>query len=242
MKRCAALLSVFLLFSGFLFAANFNSKMSDSELETLKNGGLLVRNIDFYSNISLDAADKAYTDFLRSKMKKLAPRYLVEVIKYIPYEGMEDLPERFENILNNVQDYVGIPYWSVEAERWFDLFTYAKITDKYNDDEKYVVKADLRMDPFDIVSERFEVRKTENSFLYLAINENKLSYHNVLDCVWPERMQIGIYVFRDDETGCWVMYGIGGVRAPRFPFFHKRISISFINRIKTLCEYFLNKL
>ena len=178
-----------------------------------------------------------------ASMKELKPKYLVEVIKYIPYDGNENLPESLEAILNNVEEYVGIPYWSVESKKWFDLFTYAKIVDEYYDEveDMRVVKADLTMDPFDVVCERFEVRRAEDEIFYLAVNENKLSYHKKLDCIWPEKMKIGIYVFRDENNN-WVMYGIGGVKAPKFPIFHKRISVSFENRIRTLCLYFLDKI
>lgn len=246
MKNPALKKIFFLLIFSFSFFVSaseiFNSKMSDYEISELKNGEVLIRNIEFYKNMSLDASDNFFTEILRSKIKKLSPKYLVEVIKFIPYEGMENLPERLEYILNNVSDYVGIPYWSVESEKWYELFTYAEIKEKYEDGDKYVLKADLEMDPFDIICERIEVSRTEDSILYLALNENKLSYHKTLDCIWPQRMLIALYVFRDYDSGNWVMYGIGGVRAPRFPIFHKRISVSFENRIKTLCLYFIDKL
>lgn len=238
--RRLKLLFCFLMICSSVFCENFNSKISEEEIEQLEDGNVLIRNIEFYSNICLEKEGKILSSYLFDAMKKLKPKYLVEVIKYIPYEGMENLPESFETILNNVQDYVGIPYWSVEAKKWYDLFTYAQIKEKYEEEDKYVVKADLEMDPFDVVCERFEVRRTDDEIFYLAVNENKLSYHKKLDCIWPERMKIGIYVFKDQDK--WVMYGIGGVRAPRFPIFHKRISVSFENRIKTLCLYFLDKL
>lgn len=241
MKRIVIFLFTLNILIFSLAGENFNKKISDQEIHELEDGAVLIRNIEYYNNICLNKEGKDLSEFLLTSMKKLHPKYLVEVIKYLPYEGNEDLPEKLENILNNVEEYVGIPYWSVESKKWYDLFTYAKIIDQYEEEDKRVVKADLTMDPFDVVCERFEVRRTDDEIFYLAVNENKLSYHNKLDCIWPEKMQIGIYVFRD-ENNHWVMYGIGGVKAPKFPVFHKRISVSFENRIRTLCCYFLDRI
>ena len=91
------------------------------------------------------------------------------------------------------------------------------------------------MEPFGTVHEVIQIKKLDDSILYSAINTNKLRYHDQFDCVWPEKMLICIYLFRDGDN--WVLYGIGGVNAPRIPFFTQRIETSFINRIKTFCDY-----
>ena len=54
-----------------------------------------------------------------------------------------------------------------------------------------------------------------------------------------QKMKICILLFRDEDK--WVFYGIGGVNAPRIPFFTERIQTSFINRINTFCSYIFKK-
>ena len=221
---------------------NFNSKMSKQELELLEKGEVLIRDIDNIRNISLNMENKHFSKELITSMKKIRPRYLAEVITYIPYDGMEDLPERFDRSLYNASDFTGIPYWSEESQQWFDLFSYAELKDKYSKGNKEFVIVDVVMDPLDVVTGRFEVQKTKSEFLYQAFNETKVTYRKIIECVKPEKMEVAIYVFYDKDSNNWIMYGIGGVRAPRFPIFHKRIMVSFMNRTKSLCMYFLSKL
>ena len=69
---------------------------------------------------------------------------------------------------------------------------------------------------------------------------DKLRYDDAIDCVWPQKMKISILLFQYEDN--WVLYGIGGVNAPRIPFFTQRIQTSFINRIKTFCSFIFQKL
>ena len=91
------------------------------------------------------------------------------------------------------------------------------------------------MEPFGIIKEDIEIKKDNDSILYSAINKNLLSYYDKFNCVWPEKLMICIYLHRDGDN--WILYGVGGVNAPRIPFFTQRIETSFINRIKTFCDY-----
>ena len=52
-------------------------------------------------------------------------------------------------------------------------------------------------------------------------------------------MKICILLIRDGDN--WILYGIGGVNAPRVPFFTERIQTSFINRINTFCSFIFKK-
>ena len=95
------------------------------------------------------------------------------------------------------------------------------------------------MKPFDYVNERIEISNDNEAILYIATNTNKLRYLDKFDCIWPEKMKICILLFRDGDN--WVLYGIGGVNAPRIPFFTERIQTSLINRINTFCSYIFKK-
>ena len=49
-----------------------------------------------------------------------------------------------------------------------------------------------------------------------------------------------ITVFRDGDN--WILYGIGGVDALKLWFIEDRVETSFINRIKTFCNFIFTKL
>ena len=95
------------------------------------------------------------------------------------------------------------------------------------------------MEPFDLVKEDIELIRGTDSILYTSVNTNKLRYLDKFDCIWPKKMKICILLLRDGDN--WVLYGIGGVNAPRVPFFTERIQTSFINRINTFCTFIFQK-
>lgn len=238
MKRLFSII-VFSILCFSLSAQVFNDKLTTEELEQLNNGEVIIKNINYKRNMCLNINDETLAGELNTIITKLSPKYLAEVIQFKPYEGNEDLPQRLEAVLNNVPEYAGIPYWSVRAEEWYDLYESAVITDIIEEDNRKTIKADLIMSPFNVVNEVIDIAKTEDEILYVAKNTNLLRYHDKFDCVWPEKMKICIYLFRDGDR--WILYGIGGVNAPRIPFFVERIQTSFINRINTFCSFIFKK-
>ena len=95
------------------------------------------------------------------------------------------------------------------------------------------------MEPFGTIHETIQLKRTADSVFYSAVNLNKLRYHDQFDCVWPKKLKICIILIRDGDN--WLLYGAGGVNAPRIPFFTERIETSFINRIKTFCNFIFTK-
>ncbi|MCR4734628.1 MAG: hypothetical protein K5829_06480 [Treponema sp.] len=238
MKRLLFAVIFFLI--TFNASANvFNQKLTEDELAQLKKGELLIKNINFTKNMCLTNNSIKLGDALISELEDLNPKYLAEVIQFKPYKDNEDLPKRLEETLNNVSDYAGIPYYSVQKDKWYNLYDSATITDTKISGNKKIITADLIMKPFDYVNERIEISSDNEAILYTATNTNKLRYLDKFDCIWPEKMKICILLFRDGDN--WVLYGIGGVNAPRIPFFTERIQTSLINRINTFCSYIFKK-
>ncbi len=172
------------------------------------------------------------------------PKYLAEIIQIKPYKGNENLPEVLTQLLYNVSDYKGIPYYSERRQKYFNLYDSAAISSEkvISSNANSTVKeleAVFEMEPFGTVYETINLTQTTNSVYYSSINNNKLRYKDEFDCVWPKKLKICIILFRDGDN--WVLYGIGGVNAPRIPFFTERIETSFINRIKTFCSFIFSK-
>ncbi len=239
MKRilCSALFLFTLVFS--VFADPFNSRLTEDERAKIATGEILIKNINYEKFVCLKKGEVTLGDKLLTEIHDLNPKYLAEVIQIKPYKGNEDLPQRLEAILNNVPEYAGIPYYSVRHDAWWNLYDSAEIKEVIERADGKTIKADLLMEPFDIVQEDIELTRGADSILYSAVNTNKLRYLDKFDCIWPRKMKICILLFRDGDN--WVLYGIGGVNAPRVPFFTERIQTSFINRINTFCSFIFKK-
>ena len=239
MKRilCSALFLFTLVFS--VFADPFNSRLTEDERAKIATGEILIKNINYEKFVCLKKGEVTLGDKLLTEIHDLNPKYLAEVIQIKPYKGNEDLPQRLETLLNNVPEYAGIPYYSVRHDAWWNLYDSAEIKEVIERADGKTIKADLLMEPFDIVQEDIELTRGADSILYSAVNTNKLRYLDKFDCIWPRKMKICILLFRDGDN--WVLYGIGGVNAPRVPFFTERIQTSFINRINTFCSFIFKK-
>ena len=237
-----AILLIFIVQNSF--AGVFNKNMTAEEQKTLDRGEVLIKNIAYQKNMSLNKDFNENTQALTEEIKQLNPKYLAEIIQIKPYKGNENLPEVLTELLYNVSDYKGIPYYSERNKKYYNLYDSAEIQkETIITQNTYKTSKELEalfvMEPFDKVYETINLTQTSNSVYYSSINTNKLRYKDEFDCVWPKKLKICIILFRDGDN--WVLYGIGGVNAPRIPFFTERIETSFINRIKTFCNYIFTK-
>ncbi len=239
MKKTLFSLFILLSLTAAAFSDPFNNKLTASEREQIAGGEILIKNINYEKFMCLQRGESELGDKLLAEIRDLNPKYLAEVIQIKPYKGNEDLPQRLETMLNNVPEYAGIPYYSVRAEQWYNLYDSAEIVETTEKSDGKFMKADLKMEPFDLVQEDIELTRGKDTILYTAVNTNKLRYFDKFDCVWPRKMKICILLLRDGDN--WVLYGIGGVNAPRVPFFTERIQTSFINRINTFCTFIFKK-
>ncbi|MGI5096800.1 hypothetical protein IZU27_03385 [Treponema socranskii] len=223
------------------FALPFNDKLSQAERADLESGKVIVRNISRASNMCLEASGESAQKIIRD-INDLNPSYLAEVIQVKPYAGNEDLPARLEDTLMNISDYVGIPYYSERHERYYDLYSEAKIKDNFIGDDGLTrkVKADLTMEPFGIIETSISISSGADFVYYVSTNDNTLVYEERFKCAKPKNMKSAILLFRDGDN--WILYGAGGVKAMKIIFFEKRIETSFINRIKTFCNFIFEKL
>ncbi len=238
MKKTFFLASA-ILFSAAVFAIPFNSKLSDEERAKLENGEVITRNIDKYKNLSIDSESFA-AQTLRKEIDETDPNYLAELAQIRPYEGNEDLIEKLYSVLSDIESYAGIPYWSVQHDRYFDLYKTAEIKSKEQisgTTEKY--EADLYMSPFGNIETPISIEKGEDYLIYISSNNNSLKVKG-MTAVKKQNLKSVIILFKDGDN--WILYGAGGCKAPKVAMFQKRIETSFINRIKTFCNYVFTKI
>lgn len=240
MKKIAEMALFFAMsFSTSLFALPFNSKLTGEDLEKVNNGEIVIRSIDKYKNISIESESYAVQE-MRRQIDDLDPNYLAEIIQVRPYAGNEDLIERLDAVCCDIPSYAGIPYWSVQHQRYWDLYKSAQLISKTQvSDTKTEINADLYMQPFGTIHSPISIEKTQDYYVYSNTNNNSLSFKGVT-CVKKHNMKYMIILFRDGEN--WILYGIGGCKAPKIAMFQERIETSFINRIKTFCNFVFEKI
>ena len=237
--------SVVWFFSVVIFSLHsaqlpFDGALSQKELDDLTGGKILVRTIDKYKNMSIKSSNKG-AEKLRAEIKDLNPNYLAEVIQIKPYKGNEDLIRKFRAALEDISSYAGIQYWSVQHERYYDLYSTAAVVGKTEVDENTVrYNADLEMQPFGMIHMPITIEETGDYLFYYSTNNNSLKFEEKFNCVNKQCMKSAVVVFRDGDN--WILYGAGGVRALRIPLIEKRVETSLINRIKTFYNFIYEKL
>lgn len=225
----------------------FNSHLTEEGKKILLSGQVLIRNTKNYSNICIQQGNENAVK-LMSEMKELRPNYLSEIIQIIPEDSQPDIISKINKVLSDIPSYKGIPYYSEHNKIWVDLYSDAKIIEEKSDFQNSenspaktikVINADFFMEPFGTILSEIKIITSKNLLYYENINSDYIKY-NSINCVSPHNMKSVIIVFKTE--GHWVLYGIGGVNAPKIPFLAKRIELSFMNRIKTFCNFVFDKL
>jgi hypothetical protein len=216
----------------------FNSTLTAAEKRQLESGEILIRNIGKAANISLNPVNPTASQAINS-IKTLNPSYLAEVIQIRPYKRDEHLIDQLKTVLVDVSAYKGIPYWSVRNQRWFELYSSAKVLSERTQNARTTSNAELVMDPFTPIDATINITQSGDTLFYVMQNNNKLKTQGIT-AVKETDMQSIIIVFKDGDS--LIFYGIGGVKAPSVFFLKDRIETSFMNRIKTFCMYVYEKL
>ncbi|MCR5218351.1 DUF6675 family protein [Treponema sp.] len=230
--------SIFILSAALISASPFNSKLTSSEKKTIESGKTLLKNTGKVKNMCITDSNPLCKRAI-SVMKDLDPSYMAEAVQKFSYDDYEDLPEIMEEIITDLDSYVGIPYWSEEHERYFDLYSSAELLSDVTENGVRTVTANLKMSPFGIIKTEMKIERTEDSFYFVSTNLNQLRYKDKIDCVSPGEQKSVIIAFRDGDD--WIVYGAGAVDAPKIPFIGDRVETSFINRIKTFCKFCLDR-
>lgn len=239
MKKMTSIFLLLLTFSIGLDAQVFNDKLTADEQQKLANGELIIRNIGKAKNISVNKINPVLSATVEA-IEDLNPSYLAEVIRMVPYSGNENLLETLRPIILDLEDYVGIPYYSERHETYYDLYSSVDIKSLEDDGSTAKVNAIMEMSPFGGIDTDILLKTDGDSLYYENRNLNNLKYHEGITVVKKNNMKSIITVFRSGDS--WILYGIGGVKAPSIFFLRDRVETSFMNRIKTMCSYFFEQL
>ncbi len=230
---------LFVALSTLLFSQDiFNDKLSSDELQKLENGEILIRNIGKAKNMCLNPATEG-TEKVVEMIEDLKPAYLAEVIQIRPYEGNEDLLNKVKPILLDIEGYVGIPYYSERNEQYYDLYSSAEILSEDIRETDGELSANLYMNPFGSIDVDISFEQTETDLFYLMANTSVVEYSG-FNVVKKDNMQSIVYIFKHNDS--LILYGVGGVDAMSIFFLRDRIETSFINRIKTFCQFVFEKI
>ncbi len=233
-----ALVAVFAGASAFALPSIFNSKLSAADKAKLERGETVIRSLKSVKDFSITTTNSKINE-AQETAKSVKPAYLAEVIQILPYAGNENLPEKISKLIMDVPSYKGIPYWSEQWNKYFDLYSDAQIKSSSTSGGVQTVKADLTMEPFGLINTTITSKKASDSYYYVSTNDNTLKF-NGFTGVKPGNMKSIITVVKEGDS--WILYGIGAVNAPDWFFMKDRVETSFMNRIKTFCSYFFKKL
>lgn len=217
----------------------FNGRLGESERETVRSGGTLLRSVS--SMKKLCVRNEGMPSLVIGPMsKKVRSGFIAEIINFRPYEGNEDLIERINDAMSDFLAYTEIPYWSEHAQKWFPLYDSAEVLSVTTEGDVTTIDEMLEIDMFGKFRSRITVENYGTHFIYRLKNLDKLKYHGWLPVIDREELCSVIAVFRIDD--CWMIYAIGGANALRIPFVKGRAEPAFIGRVKAFADYTFRKI
>ncbi len=221
-----------------IFALPFNDKLSSDELEKLESGSVVIRKTGSIKKMCLETKNQKVLDAVQ-QIIDLDPAYLAEVIQVRPASGNESIIQKTHDILVDIPSYVGIPYWSERHECYFDLYSEGEIISQEKKGENEHISARLYMSPVGNIDTDISLFVQDDFLLYSNTNLNDLEASGI-KCISQKNMKSVIIIFKEGSN--WILYGIGGVEAPKVFFLKNRIETSFMNRIKTFCNFVFEQL
>ena len=219
------------------FAALFNERLSDSEKTALQNGEFVFNSIGSIKKVRVNHVKETAQDI--ETVKKVNPNHLIEVIKIIPYQGNENLIETIARIMQDINAYTEIPFYSERHNRYYKLFKEAEILSVREKNAVLTIDERLLMNPFKSYTARVEAENRGDYYFYTMKNTERVKY-KFLNAIKKEKMIAGVSVFKYGEN--WVIYALGGAYIFHGPFFNDFVESEFCGRIKAFVIYVFNRL
>lgn len=213
-------------------------RISQENIKQLKLGKPVFFFIDDIKDSSFVPKTEIGTEILKN-YQDINPNFIIESFFVLPVpEGMEKATlEEVNRFLTDIKQFVGIPYWSKEFQKYFDLFEYMEIIERGNrKDGSRMIRAEQNMKPFDNYEVEYRYIMEKDNFVYTSINTTPIHYKFV-KAVKEGNMYTSLFVHA--QPGALVFYGLGGVRAfTFFGIFGDRMEVSFIGRTEAFFRWF----
>ena len=213
--------------------------LSAKEAESLARGEAIIREVKSPSSLGLAGFD-AEAAAIRKDVAALNPNYLTEVIALVPYKAGTGQVDKLAAALSNLEGYVGIPYWSVQMQKTYDLFDKMTVLTKKPIPGGAYLEAEQHMKPFEDYKASYEYRLGVERLTFRSVNLSPLSYKG-LRSVSPGGMKWFLYVFHSGDY--LVYYGAGAVKAfDMLGLIRERLKVSFIGRVSAFFDHMYARL
>ena len=212
--------------------------LSADELATLGQGRALIRQAPSSHSLGL-AAPGSFADEIRGRVRSLNANYIGEVIMVVPQSKSSAFLPALAKDLENVEGFVGIPYWSKQNNRTYDLFDRIKIIERSTLPGGQSVVVDQHMEPFADYTARYSSQLDGAELQFRSENMTTISYKG-FDAVAPGNMVWYLYGFTRDGTT--LLYGVGAVKTfDLMGLFSERLKTSFMGRMQAFFSYLYHK-
>lgn len=214
--------------------------LSADELATLGQGRALIRQAASPHSLSL-AAPGSFADEIRGRVRSLGANYIGEVIMVVPQsKSSSAFLQALAKDLENVEGFVGIPYWSKQNNTTYDLFDRIKVIERSTlSAGGQSVVVDQHMEPFADYTARYSSEFDGAELRFRSENMTTISYKG-FDAVAPGNMVWYLYGFTRDGTT--LLYGVGAVKAyDLMGLFSERLRTSFMGRIQAFFSYLYSR-
>jgi hypothetical protein len=207
---------------------------SENELSTLKEGKPLIRQAASARELSLVALGP-FPDEIRTRIQAVGANYIGEVIMVVQGNNSQKTLTDVARKLANVEGYVGIPYWSKQNNRTFDLFDNVKVIERMQRGRGETVVADQHMEPFAEYRASYIYELDKGELHFWSKNLTPITYKG-LASVAAGNMIWYLYGFPMD--GATFLYGVGAVKVfDLLGLFENRLRTSFMGRIQSFFSY-----
>ncbi|MBO4385970.1 MAG: hypothetical protein J5817_03035 [Treponema sp.] len=220
------------------FLSCFNSNLTDSQIQDLKDGKVIIRNLKSPKEVSLNTSN-IYANKFVNELKATSPTHFAEVIQVRPYKDHENLIKELEELVSDIKSYRQIPYYTERQGAWAAMFTKAEVLSCSRGNLTNVYNAVFRMPPFTQFKAQVSTTQIGDTLYFATVNKETIEY-KIFDAVKAGKMECGLVLFRQGDY--WILYGAGAVKTDGSFFVKKRVNTAFVNRIKDFSMYFIKRL
>lgn len=216
----------------------FNSSWSETEIEDLENGKIVIRNIKKSKRISILRGTNKYTDEMLDNFEQLEPSYLAEIIYKMPKRGNESVIDQAVRIFSDIDLYKEIIYSDEKKGKRRPLFPKAEIRERTVSDSEIRIATNLRMDMLSSYDSELVIKSDGDGFFFEQHNTEPLKWRS-FTAVKSGKMVASICCF--EHGGQYYVYALGGIKAPRIPFVLYEIDRQFIGRIEDFTVFYIER-